>query len=84
MACTRWSTASPFLLRLEELIAEEPFDIVNLRVEVPTVTGARQTGPSFMTFEVTSERPADVTELLGRVRVLVHDAGLVLVNQKNL
>ena len=72
-----------FLVRLEELIADEPFDVVNLRLEVPTVKGARAKAPSFMTFEVTSEAQEDVTEFLTRVKALVHDAGLVLVSQTN-
>lgn len=68
-----------FLLRLEALIENEPFDIVNLRLEVPTVKGARQKAPSFMTFEVTSERQEGVAPFLERVTALVRDAGLVLV-----
>ena len=68
-----------FLLRLEALIENEPFDIVNLRLEVPTVKGARQKAPSFMIFEVTSERQQEVAPFLDRVTALVRDAGLVLV-----
>lgn len=68
-----------FLLRLEALIENEPFDIVNLRLEVPTVKGARLKAPSFMTFEVTSERQEAVAPFLDRVTALVRDAGLVLV-----
>ncbi|MFN4204784.1 MAG: hypothetical protein ACK4HG_00220 [Agrobacterium albertimagni] len=68
-----------FLLRLEALIENEPYDIVNLRLEVPTVKGARQKAPSFMTFEVTSERQEGVAPFLERVTALVRDAGLVLV-----
>jgi NAD-dependent dihydropyrimidine dehydrogenase PreA subunit len=69
-----------FLVRLEELIEGQPFDVVNLKLEVPTVKGARQKAPSFMSFEVTSEEQADVTAFLGRVKTLVHDIGLVLVS----
>lgn len=68
-----------FLVRLEALIENEPFDIVNLRLEVPTVKGARQKAPSFMSFEVTSERQEAVAPFLDRVTALVRDAGLVLV-----
>ncbi|MCA1790066.1 MAG: hypothetical protein LC667_09480, partial [Thioalkalivibrio sp.] len=69
-----------FLLRLEELIENKPFDVVNLRLEVPTVRGARQKAPSYMSFEVTSEQQEDITPFLDQVRALVHDAGLVLVS----
>ena len=69
-----------FLVRLEELIEGQPFDVVNLRLEVPTVKGARQKAPSFMSFEVTSEEQADITPFLDRVKALVHGVGLVLVS----
>lgn len=69
-----------FLVRLEELIDGKPFDVVNLRLEVPTVKGARQKAPSYMSFEVTSEQQEDIVPFLDRVRALVHDAGLVLVS----
>jgi NAD-dependent dihydropyrimidine dehydrogenase PreA subunit len=73
-----------FLVRLEELLGDQPFDIVDLRLEVPTLKGARLKAPSFMTFEVTSEDQADVTAFLREVRALVHDVGLVLVSQTQL
>lgn len=73
-----------FLARLEELIADRPYDIVNLRLEVPTVKGARNKAPSYMTFEVTSETQDDISGFLGEVKALVHDAALVLVSQTSL
>ena len=71
-----------FLALLEELIEGEPFDIVHLRLEVPTVKGARQKAPSFMSFDVTSERQEAVVPFLDRIAALVHEAGLVLVSAK--
>ena len=68
-----------FLVRLEELIEKKPFDIVKLRLEVPTLKGARQKAPSFMSFEVTSEQQEPIAPFLEDVKNLVHDAGLVLV-----
>jgi NAD-dependent dihydropyrimidine dehydrogenase PreA subunit len=73
-----------FLVRLEELITDKPYDIVNLRLEVPTVKGARQKAPSFMSFELTSENQEDVGAFLVEVAQLVHDAGLVLVSEQRL
>ncbi|MHB1561566.1 MAG: hypothetical protein ACYC61_29305 [Isosphaeraceae bacterium] len=73
-----------FLTRLEELIEGRPFDIVNLRLEVPTVKGAKQKAPSYMTFEVTSEQQEDISAFLGEVKQLVHDASLVLVSEQRL
>jgi len=69
-----------FLIRLEELIENKPFDVVKLRLEVPTVKGARQKAPSYMSFEVTSEQQEDITPFLEHVRALVHEVGLVLVS----
>jgi NAD-dependent dihydropyrimidine dehydrogenase PreA subunit len=69
-----------FLVRLEELIENKPFDVVKLRLEVPTVKGARQKAPSYMTFEVTSEQQEDISPFLEQVRTLVHEVGLVLVS----
>ncbi|MBX3126314.1 MAG: ferredoxin family protein [Polyangiaceae bacterium] len=69
-----------FLVRLEELIGNKPFDVVNLKLEVPTVKGARQKAPSYMSFEVTSEQQEDIKPFLETVKGLVHDVGLVLVS----
>lgn len=69
-----------FLIELEELIENKPFDVVKLQFEVPTVKGARQKAPSYMSFEVTSEQQEDITPFLDQLRALVHDAGLVLVS----
>jgi hypothetical protein len=71
-----------FLLQLEKLIENQPFDIVKLRLEVPTVKGAKLKAPSYMIFEVTSEKQEDVTPFLDQIRVLVHKAGLVLASVK--
>lgn len=71
-----------FLARLEDLIEGKPFDIVNLKLEVPTVKGARQKAPSFMSFDVTSEQQEAVAPFLEHVSALVHEVGLVLVSAK--
>jgi NAD-dependent dihydropyrimidine dehydrogenase PreA subunit len=73
-----------FLVRLEQLIENRPFDIVNLRLEVPTVKGAKQKAPSYLTFEVTSEQQKEVGPFLAEVKKLVHDAGLVYVSEQRL
>lgn len=71
-----------FLVRLEDLLADKPFDIVNLKLEVPTVKGARLKAPSFMSFELTSERQETIAPFLAEVKKLIHDSGLVLVSDK--
>ena len=69
-----------FLSRIEDLIEGKPFDVVKLRLEVPTVKGARQKAPSYMSFEVTSERQEAIGPFLDEVKKLVQEAGLVLVS----
>ena len=58
--------------------------MVNLRLEVPTVKGARNKAPSYMVFDVTSESPDDITGFVGKVKALTHSADLVLVSQTSL
>jgi len=73
-----------FLVKLEQLIADRPFDIVKLVLEVPTVKGARQKAPSWMRFEVTSEQQEDVSPMLADIRALAHEVGLILVSEQRL
>jgi dihydroorotate dehydrogenase (fumarate) len=47
-----------------------------------SMKGARQKAPSFMSFEVTSERQEAVAPFLERITALVHDTGLVLVSAR--
>ena len=73
-----------FLAKLEVLIKDRPLDIVNLKLEVPTLKGAMEKTPSHMTFEVTSTDQQDITVFLTDVRGLVRDNQLVLVNETKL
>ena len=70
-----------FLAKLEALIKDRPFDIVNLKLEVPTLKGALEKTPSHMTFEVTSIEQQDITEFLNEVRSLIRENQLVLANE---
>ena len=71
-----------FLVKLEELIRDRPYDIINLQLQVPTVKGAWEKAPSFMSFEVTSTQQEDIQEFLPEVRSLIRDNGLVLVSER--
>jgi len=73
-----------FLVKLEDLVRDRPFDIVSLQLNVPTVQGAMQKTPSFMSFEVTSTEQEDIGGLLPQVRALVRENGLVLVSESKL
>ena len=70
-----------FLVKMEDLIRDRPYDIVNLRLEVPTVKGAMEKTPSLMWFEVTSTEQQDVEPFMAEVRSLIEENGLVLVNE---
>jgi len=72
-----------FLVQMEEMVKEKPFDFINLRMEVPTVQGARQKTPSFMSFDVTSTDQEDIQGFLPELRSLIRKNGLVLVNETN-
>jgi len=73
-----------FLIKLEDLVRDRPFDIVSLQLNVPTVQGAMEKTPSFMSFEVTSTEQEDIQGFLPEVRTLVRENGLVLVSESKL
>jgi hypothetical protein len=73
-----------FLIQLEELVKDRPFDFVNLRLEVPTVKGALEKTPAFMTFEITSTEQEDIQSFLPQVRELIRCNGLVLASENKL
>jgi len=73
-----------FLVQMEELIKEQPDDFINLRLEVPTVKGALEKTPSFMSFEVTSTEQEDIQGFLPDVRDLIRRNGLTLVSENKL
>jgi NAD-dependent dihydropyrimidine dehydrogenase PreA subunit len=70
-----------FLIQLEGLVADEPYDIVDLRLEVPTVKGALEGTPAVMSFNVVSTTQEDVGPVMERVRGLVRANGLVLAGE---
>ena len=73
-----------FLIQMEDLIKEKPVDFVNLRMDVPTVQGARQKTPSFMSFDVTSTEQNDIQGFLDGVRDLIRRNELTLVSENKL
>ncbi|MCX6559286.1 MAG: ferredoxin family protein [Candidatus Aminicenantes bacterium] len=73
-----------FLIQLEEMIKEKPVDFINVRMDVPTVQGARQKTPSFMSFDATSTEQEDIQDFLPAVRDLIRRNGLTLVSENKL
>lgn len=68
-----------FLAKLAAKVKDKPFDIVNLRLEVPTVKGLLEKTPAYMTFDITSTDQKDVSAFLQEIRDLVRENGLVWV-----
>ena len=73
-----------FLVQMEDLVKERSYDFVHLRLEVPTVKGALEKTPSFMSFEVTSTEQEDIQGFLPDVRDLIRRNGLTLVSENKL
>jgi len=73
-----------FLVQMEELVKNRPFDFVNVSLSTPTIKGATENTPSFMSFEVTSTEQADIQEFLPEVRDLIRRNGLVLASENKL
>ena len=73
-----------FLVRMEEAIKEKLYDFVNMHLEVPTVQGAMEKTPSFMSFEITSTEQEDIQIFLPEVRDLIRRNGFTLVSENKL
>ena len=73
-----------FLIQLEELIKGRPFDFINLCLRVPTVQGAMEKTPSFLSFDVTSTEQEDIQTFLSEVRELIRRNGLTLVSENKI
>jgi NAD-dependent dihydropyrimidine dehydrogenase PreA subunit len=70
-----------FLIQLDNIIAGKPFDIVNFRLDVPTLKGHLEGAPGFLTFEVAAENEEEVSSFMNVVRGLIAENHLVLVNE---
>ncbi len=73
-----------FLVKLGDLVRDRPYDVVNLHRNVPTVKGALEKTPSFMTFDLTSTEQQDIQGFLPDLRALIRKNELVLVSEKKL
>lgn len=69
-----------FLVKLEDLVRNRPFDIVDLKLEVPTVKGLLEKTPAYMSFEVTSTEQQGVDDLVNLLKALVRENDLVWVD----
>ena len=69
-----------FLAKLEELVGHHPFDIVDLRLEVPTVQGLLVKTPAYMSFGVTSTEQENINGFIDSLKALVRENDLVWVS----
>jgi ferredoxin len=70
-----------FVAKLEALVKDQACDIVNLRLEIPTLKGLIEKAPAYMSFEVTTTDQQDVTVLINQVRELTLQNGLIWVRE---
>ncbi len=67
------------LVQFEDVIRDRACDIVNLRLEVPTLKGLLQGAPGHLTCEVWMEGAIDVAPVLAEIKQLVQREGLVWI-----
>ncbi len=70
-----------FLVQLEDFLEGQSLDILHLKLEVPTVRGAHEGAPAFLSFEVTSTQQADIQGFLPGLRDLIRRNDLVLIRE---
>ena len=70
-----------FLMKLEAVVKDQACDIVNLRLEVPTLKGLMEKTPAYMSFEVTTTDQQDVGGFVNQLRELTVQSGLVWVRE---
>lgn len=69
------------LARLGELIHERPYDIVNVKMEIPTVKALQEKAPGYLVFEVASTGQEEISSFLTELRAFIRDSDLVLVSE---
>ena len=73
-----------FLVKLEKLIIDKPIDIVNLKLEIPTVKGHLEKAPGFMSFEITSTKQEDIAAYMGALKKLIRENELIIISETKL
>jgi ferredoxin len=70
-----------FLLKLMNFITDKPVDIINLKLEVPTVKGHMEKAPAFMSFEVTSTEQEDIMKYIADLKTLIKENEMIIVSE---
>ena len=71
-----------FLVKLEALIKDRPYDIEDLQLEVPTLKGLLERTPAYMRFTVASTEQQDIQTFMEELKTLVAANDLVWVEEK--
>jgi NAD-dependent dihydropyrimidine dehydrogenase PreA subunit len=70
------------LVKLQEFIADRPYDIEDLQLSVPTLKGLHQGAPAYMSFQIASTEQADVAAFVEELKALVAANDLVWVDEQ--
>jgi len=68
-----------FLLKLEDLIKDKPFDIVELKLDIPTIKGLTEKTPGYMSFYITSTQMEDIRPMVEQLKEVVSANNLIWV-----
>lgn len=71
-----------FLVKLQEMVRDRPYDIENLQFNVPTLKGLMEDTPAHMSLEATSTVQEDVHPFVDELRKLVSENELVWIEEK--
>jgi NAD-dependent dihydropyrimidine dehydrogenase PreA subunit len=73
-----------FLVQLDAVIAGKSFDIVNFKLDIPTLKGHWEGAPGFLSFEIASENEDNISDIMSAVRTLITENKLVLVSESRI
>jgi len=73
-----------FLVKLEELLDNRQYDIINLKLDVPTLQGLKQNAPAVMSFEIVAVENDNLVEFVEEVKNLISMNKLVLINEQKI
>ena len=73
-----------FLVKLEELLDNRQYDIINLQLDVPTLQGLKQNAPAVMSFEIVAVENNDLMEFVEEVKNLISLNKLILIKEEQI
>lgn len=73
-----------FLVKLEELLDNRQYDIINLKLDVPTLQGLKQNAPAVMSFELVATENDDLMEFVEEVKSIISLNKLILIKEEQI